>query len=656
MATIKVQAVPSNTNVNVQDANNVNVNVQGGNQINLEVIPTPTQTIQINRGVAGNGIESVSIYYDGTTYYLDFLYTDGTNELVPLPSTAAGVASFNTRVGAVTLTLTDVTTALGYTPPTPTGTGATGTWAISVSGNAATVTNGVVTTGTYADPLWITALSASKITGTLTNSQLANSSININGTNVSLGGSIATPQGTITSVTGTSPIVSSGGTTPAISINQATTSTSGFLSSTDWNTFNGKGNGTVTSVAATAGTGISVTGSPITSSGTFSITNTLPDQVVSLTGAGTTTVTGTYPNFTITSTGGSGGTVTSVGITPSTGVTVSNSPITTSGNITVGLSTKLTAIENLSGAGFFTQNGSGNIAGRTIQAGTGISVAHGNGSSQDPTISNSGVLGVTATSPVASSGGQNPVISMPAATTSVSGYLTSTDWNTFNNKTSNTGTVTSVAATAGTGISITGSPITTSGTFSITNTAPDQVVSLAEGSNITITGTYPSFTIASSGGGSMVYPSGTGIAVVTSGTAWGTTLTAPSGAIVGTTDTQTLTNKTLTDPAIIGTTTEDIYTITDGAAFEIDPANGSIQTITLGANRTPAATNFTNGKVVLLGINDGTAYTITWTTVAVTWVKAGGSASPPTLATTGFTWVLLWEVDGVIYGTIVGSP
>lgn len=110
--------------------------------------------------------------------------------------------------------------------------------------------------------------------------------------------------------------------------------------------------------------------------------------------------------------GGGLGTVTSVGITPSTGVTVSNSPITTSGNITVGLSTKLTAIENLSGAGFITQNGSGVIAGRTIQAGTGISVAHGNGSSQDPTISNSGVLGVTATSPVASSGGQNPVISL----------------------------------------------------------------------------------------------------------------------------------------------------------------------------------------------------------------------------------------------------
>ena len=46
-----------------------------------------------------------------------------------------------------------------------------------------------------------------------------------------------------------------------LSITQATTSTNGYLSSTDWNTFNGKGNGTVTSVSAltlgTTGTDLS---------------------------------------------------------------------------------------------------------------------------------------------------------------------------------------------------------------------------------------------------------------------------------------------------------------------------------------------------------------------------------------------------------------
>ena len=44
------------------------------------------------------------------------------------------------------------------------------------------------------------------------------------------------------------------------------------------------------------------------------------------------------------------------------------------------------------------------------------------------------VTSVGATSPVTSTGGQTPTIAMPAATTSVSGYLTSTDWNTFNGK------------------------------------------------------------------------------------------------------------------------------------------------------------------------------------------------------------------------------
>ena len=99
--------------------------------------------------------------------------------------------------------------------------------------------------------------------------------------------------------------------------------------------------------------------------------------------------------------------------------------------------------------------------------------------------SNTGtVTGVTATAPIVSSGGTTPAISMAAATTSVPGYLTAADWNTFNGKqaalgftpynatnpsgyTSNTGTVTSV--TAGTGLS--GGPITTTGTISLANTA-----------------------------------------------------------------------------------------------------------------------------------------------------------------------------------------
>lgn len=82
------------------------------------------------------------------------------------------------------------------------------------------------------------------------------------------------------------------------------------------NSLLGAGNisvGTVTSVGVTAGTGISVTGSPITSSGSITVTNSAPDQVVALTAGTGIGVTGTYPNFTITnSSPSSGGTVTSV--------------------------------------------------------------------------------------------------------------------------------------------------------------------------------------------------------------------------------------------------------------------------------------------------------------------------------------------------------
>jgi hypothetical protein len=122
------------------------------------------------------------------------------------------------------------------------------------------------------------------------------------------------------------------------------------------------------------------------------------------------------------------------------------------------------------------------------------------------------------------------------------------------------------------------------------------------------------------------------------------------------TGTQTLTNKTLTDPTIIGTIIEDVFTITDGAAFEIDPGNGSVQLITLGASRTPKATNFVAGESVTLMVDDGTAYTLTWTdttfgTSGVVWV--GGSA--PTLATTGYTVIQLWKVSTQVYGARVGN-
>jgi hypothetical protein len=114
--------------------------------------------------------------------------------------------------------------------------------------------------------------------------------------------------------------------------------------------------------------------------------------------------------------------------------------------------------------------------------------------------------------------------------------------------------------------------------------------------------------------------------------------------------------QTLTDPAIIGTILEDVFTITDGAAFEVDPGNGSIQLITLGASRTPKATNFAAGESITLMVDDGTAYTLTWTdatwgTGGVIW--KGGTA--PTLATTGYSVIQFWKVGTQVYGASVGD-
>jgi hypothetical protein len=102
-------------------------------------------------------------------------------------------------------------------------------------------------------------------------------------------------------------------------------------------TTNDEFDGTVTSVNLTAGTGISVSGGPIVTSGSISVTNTAPDQVVSLIGSGTTTITGTYPNFTISSADSNVGTVTSVDMTVPTGLTISGNPITSAGTLALAL-------------------------------------------------------------------------------------------------------------------------------------------------------------------------------------------------------------------------------------------------------------------------------------------------------------------------------
>jgi hypothetical protein len=77
--------------------------------------------------------------------------------------------------------------------------------------------------------------------------------------------------GGVTSVTATTPIQSSGGTAPDISILQADTITDGFLSSTDWNTFNNKGSGTITALTG-----------DVTASGSGSVAATIANGAVDI--------------------------------------------------------------------------------------------------------------------------------------------------------------------------------------------------------------------------------------------------------------------------------------------------------------------------------------------------------------------------------------
>jgi hypothetical protein len=83
--------------------------------------------------------------------------------------TTASQANWDTAYGwgnhASAGYLTSATAASTYAPLT--GTGTSGTWGISITGNAATVTNGLYSTGSYANPSWLTSLDGSKITGTI---------------------------------------------------------------------------------------------------------------------------------------------------------------------------------------------------------------------------------------------------------------------------------------------------------------------------------------------------------------------------------------------------------------------------------------------------------------------------------------------------------
>lgn len=206
------------------------------------------------------------------------------------------------------------------------------------------------------------------------------------------------------------------------------------------------GGGTVTSVAATGSADITVGGSPITTSGTltFSLSNTtvVPNTYGSATQVPVFTVDskGRITGVTNTTISAGSGTVTSVsGSGGTTGLTLTGGPITTSGTLTLG----------------------GTLA--IANGGTGATTAAGARTGLGATTVGSNLF--TLTNPSAITflrvNADNTVTALSA-----SAFRTAIGAGTGD------GTVTSVAATGSSDITVGGSPITTSGTltFALSNT------------------------------------------------------------------------------------------------------------------------------------------------------------------------------------------
>lgn len=98
--------------------------------------------------------------------------------------------------------------------------------------------------------------------------------------------------------------------------------------------------------------------------------------------------------------------------------------------------------------------------------------------------------------------------------------------------------------------------------------------------------------------------------------------------------------------------TEELFTVT-GTAPALSPTNGSIQTWTLAGNATPTAGAWASGQSMTLMVDDGSAYTINWASMPITWKTGGGTA--PTLLTVDYTAIELAKVGATIYGWLAGD-
>jgi len=206
---------------------------------------------QTERVGASSDYSRISFINNNTSFVLDEDYNVGINTRIPTPGTSGpGGVGLDIWGGSQTAALALHNTASGST------TSDGGRLYLVNAGNLLLrnlETGSVIVSADNGDVVLqaggfekLRAISGGNvsITGSLQQSAVTSAILKTSSTGVIVAAVAGTDYlavgSAVTSVTATSPVVSSGGTTPAISMAAATTSVSGYLTSTDWNTFNSK--------------------------------------------------------------------------------------------------------------------------------------------------------------------------------------------------------------------------------------------------------------------------------------------------------------------------------------------------------------------------------------------------------------------------------